>query len=170
MKSHTKKGFTLIEIMVVVGIIGVLTAVVTANFTEARREARNKSLRASLSEVQLALEVYRAQNDRYPASISLLLPEYIHALPDNGSTGNTSCDVDNSRYTTDAGGTYYKLTAYRCIAGATSAANGIQQDDELARCPSFCGSCGGVTFNAAYKASADFYESMAIYSRDGECQ
>lgn len=163
--------------MVVIAIIGVLTAIVTANFNEARREARNKSLRASLSEVQLALEVYRAQNDRYPALLNALVPEYIHALPTNSSTGNSNCRVTDNEaaydaYTVDADGTYYKLTARNCVAGATSAASGVQQDDEFARCPSSCssGTCGGATFNAAYKASAAFYESLAIYSSGGECQ
>ena len=169
MKILTPRGFTLIEILVVVSIIAILSAVIYANFGQARTDARNKVVRASLSEVQLALEVYRAQNDRYPASLSGLVPDFIAELPLNAESANTSCDMDNSQYTTDAGGTYFKLTALRCFGGATAAASGIQRDDEFARCPSSCGTCSGSTNNAAYRATVAFYETMAIFSNGGEC-
>lgn len=172
-----QRGFTLVEILVVIAIIGILSAVIYANFGQARIEARNKAVRTSLSEVQLALEVYKAQNDQYPISqarggpgLFALIPDYISELPQNSESANTSCDMDDSQYTTDAGGTYYKLTASRCI-NAASAAAGIQQDDEMARCPRSCepGTCAGSTFNNAYRLTAPFYETIAIYSLGGQC-
>jgi prepilin-type N-terminal cleavage/methylation domain-containing protein len=67
MKNFSKKGFTLIELTVVVAIIGLLAAVLFANFNEARMQARDKVRMTSLKEVQLALELYKAQNGVYPA-------------------------------------------------------------------------------------------------------
>lgn len=52
--------------MVVIAIIGIMTAVLYGSFGEARENARNKALQSELKEVQLALEVYRAQNGEYP--------------------------------------------------------------------------------------------------------
>lgn len=161
----------MVELLVVISIIGILAAVIYANFGQARTEAKNKAVRTSLSQVQLALENYKAQNDRYPAALGDLVPEFIAKLPANSDSANTSCDMDNSQYATNAGGTYYKLTAARCIGGVT-AATGIQTDDEMARCPSSCARCEGSTgpaLNAAYRATAAFYETLAVYSIGGEC-
>lgn len=155
-------GFTLIEILVVVSIIGILVAILVANFSDARRNSKNKTIRTALSEVQLALEVYKAQNNRYPLATSALVPSFIHGLPMESDYANPACRF---LYSIDpVSGSYYKLTAQNCFAGATSQANGVSQNDEFARCPSTCaasGNCG--------PSSANFYESMAVYSIGGEC-
>jgi len=189
--SHkvSRAGFTLIEIMVVITIIGILTAVLSASFNQARQSSKNKAVRASLSEAQLALELYKAQNGEYPIAATVcdsgatvisassvgcvadyitgLTPEYTPTLPSHTKSANSSCSIV---YSVASDQSYYKLTAVNCYAGATNAASGIQQDDEFARCPSTCSStCAGSTFNTTYKNSAAFYESMAIYSVGGEC-
>ena len=153
-------GLSFIELLVVVAIIGILATVLTANFSTARNSARNKSIRASLGEVQLALEVYKAQNNQYPAAINSLVPQYIAELPTANMSGNSNCSF---LYNTN--GSYYKYTAARCIAGASGAATGIQQADEYARCPSTCAASG-----VCLPSSANFYESLAVYSVGGECQ
>ena len=60
-------GFTLIEVLVVISIISVLSAVVYANFGEAQKSSRDKVRKTSLKELALALEVYKSQNGVYPA-------------------------------------------------------------------------------------------------------
>jgi prepilin-type N-terminal cleavage/methylation domain-containing protein len=60
------KGFTLIEIMVVVTIIGILAAILFVNFDDARKQARDKVRMTSLKEMQLSLELYKSQYGRYP--------------------------------------------------------------------------------------------------------
>lgn len=157
-----KKGFTLIELLVVVAIISILAAVLMANFNEAKEVTRNKAFAADLKEVQLAIELYKSQNSRYPATINLLIPEYTRELPQASKSANSSCTLN---YTTDAGGTYYKYTGVNCFAGATSQATGIKQDNELARCPSSCAASG-----SCVPTSAAFYQSFAIYSNGGACK
>jgi prepilin-type N-terminal cleavage/methylation domain-containing protein len=67
MKTIQKKlGFSLIELLVVVGIISVLATVVYANFNESRKAARDDARKVALKEVQLALEMYKAQFGKYP--------------------------------------------------------------------------------------------------------
>lgn len=61
-----KFGFTLIELLVSLSIIGLLTAILYANFEQAREQSRDKTRLAALKELQLAIEQYRAQNGRYP--------------------------------------------------------------------------------------------------------
>jgi prepilin-type N-terminal cleavage/methylation domain-containing protein len=164
MNIFTRKGFTLIEVLVVVAIIGILASLLMVNFGGARDSAKNKSLRAAMGEIQLALEVYKAQNRRYPAAITDLVPEYIGSLPTAADSGNSNCSIGSGQYSTDGGGTYYKFVAQRCYAGATSASTGIQPGDKFARCAVSCSATGNCN-----PANANYYESMGIYSVGAEC-
>ena len=62
------RGFTLIEILVVIGIIGLLTAIMTVSFSEVRKQSRDKSRMVGLKQLELALELYREANGQYPAA------------------------------------------------------------------------------------------------------
>lgn len=61
-----KKGFTLIEILTVVAIIGLLTGIVTVNLTGVRARSRDIKRKADLEEIQSALERYHADCFEYP--------------------------------------------------------------------------------------------------------
>ena len=63
-----QRGWTLIEIMMVVLIIGILVAVVAPNFVGAGDKARWNAERANLRSVAQALEIYRMDNRRYPTT------------------------------------------------------------------------------------------------------
>jgi len=63
-----KSGFTLVEILIVVVILGILAAIVIPQFTEAGEEARLSSLTSDLQTMRGQLELYEIQhNDVYPA-------------------------------------------------------------------------------------------------------
>ena len=193
--KKTSEGFTLIELLVVITIIGILSAIVYANFNEARDGAKNRAWQTELKEVQLAIELYKAQNGSYPAAqtvgcavnaglvadsdgcsfipvIDSFVPDFISELPDPADSPNPDCnliyEVDSA---TEA--TWYKLSAVNCMA-SVDATSGTQETDELARCPETCsagaGTCSGDTIDATYLASADFYESLAVYSAGGQCE
>ncbi len=165
--SLFRRGFTLIEMLVVITIIGILSSILYSNFIDARQDAKNKAFRSELKEAQLALEVYRSQNNVYPSALTDLVPEFITELPQTSGSANAACAFT---YTTGASDTWYKLTAANCFAGATDATEGVQEDDVLARCPSGCSTCAGVTFDTSYKSSSAFYETFAIYSFGGQCE
>ncbi len=62
MKKITRSlGFTLVELMVVISVIGILSSIVYANFGSARASARDDIRKSALKEVQLAIELYKAQ-------------------------------------------------------------------------------------------------------------
>jgi len=63
----TNAGFTLVEILIVVVILGILAAIVIPQFTQASTEARENSLRANLQTIRSQIELYKIQhNDDAP--------------------------------------------------------------------------------------------------------
>jgi prepilin-type N-terminal cleavage/methylation domain-containing protein len=66
--SKSNKGFTLIEILIVVGIIGLLASVVLVGLGSFRSRGRDARRVADLREVQNSLELYYLKNGNYPAS------------------------------------------------------------------------------------------------------
>ena len=62
------RGFTLIEIMVVIVILGVLAALVVPRVLDRPDEARAVAARADLATIISALKLYRLDNQRYPTT------------------------------------------------------------------------------------------------------
>lgn len=65
MKINKNAGFTLIELMIVVVVIGVLAAIALPSYQDYVKQARRADGKAALLAVQLAEEKYRANNPNY---------------------------------------------------------------------------------------------------------
>ena len=61
-----QKGFTLIELMIVIAIIGILAAIAIPQFASYRRKAYNSAALSDLKTVKTTLEAYYADNQFYP--------------------------------------------------------------------------------------------------------
>ena len=111
------KGFTLIEILVVVAIIGVLSSVVLVGLNGARKQGRDARRIADLRQIQTGLELYFQSNGKYPAT-----PANWQALETalvGAGIGVTNVPNDpldsggwNYAYCANAGQTQYTIAAY----------------------------------------------------------
>lgn len=64
---RAKRGFTLVEILIVVVILGILAAIVVPQFTQASTEAKQNSLCSNLQSIRSQIQLYKVQhNDNDP--------------------------------------------------------------------------------------------------------
>src|SRR3989344_1861551 len=63
------RGFTLMEIIIVIGILGLLLTVGLASYQGSQRAARDSRRKVDLEIIAQALEIYKSDNGRYPGEI-----------------------------------------------------------------------------------------------------
>jgi len=69
--KRKQSGFTIVELLIVIVVIGILAALVVTTFSGIQRKARNTERQTDIKAVHGQLEAYFAQNNAYPALAQL---------------------------------------------------------------------------------------------------
>lgn len=107
-RRTTKRGFTLVEILIVVIILGILAAIVIPQFTSASQDARKNSLVSQLQTIRSQVELYKLQHlDKLPPGLNgaagsvaagTAWAEMINRSNVNSSTGTDSASYPFGPY------------------------------------------------------------------------
>ena len=77
-----KKGYTLLELMIVVAIVGILVTLAIPNFQQSAMKARETALKQNLFTMRSVLDQYYADRGDYPDSLeSLVEAKYLRSIP-----------------------------------------------------------------------------------------
>lgn len=106
-KHMLQRGFTLIEIMVVVVIIGVLAALVAPSILGRTDEARQTAARADINTLMTALKLYRTDNMRYPTAEQGLQALVVRPTTEPVPTKWSRPYLDNGKLPNDPWGNPY---------------------------------------------------------------
>ena len=192
--TRPSAGFTLIEILVVISIVGILAAIAYAGYHDARQQARDRSRMAQLEQLHAAIELYKDTHGVYPlpgcsanffdvsterrwagpgplsvgTTWGVQCPEYILGLVpefmDKLPENYTDKDNAGIKYAVNSTRTSYKLLYH-------SGVERLVVDNyahPYARCPAPCSPtdlvCGDPAQGGALQTS-----SYAIYSAGAEC-
>lgn len=80
--TMTKKGYTLIELMIVVAIAGILISLAIPNFQQSAMKAKETALKQNLFTMRTVLDQYYADRGDYPDSLdSLVEAQYLRSIP-----------------------------------------------------------------------------------------
>jgi general secretion pathway protein G len=140
MQAKRKNGFTLIELVIVIAILGILAGLAIPRFLDSRAQAQGAKLLGDLRTIDSAISIYQARTGSYPESLDILVTEnYLASIPSsptgsmlittNGGSEKTYTSADAEYKLTDARATYSsselnKGTVEQYLEGGTASGDG----------------------------------------------
>jgi general secretion pathway protein G len=91
MGRHAERGFTLVELLVVMAIIATLLSIAAPRYFHSVEKSREAVLHQNLALTREALDKYYGDNGRYPDSLDdLIAKKYLRSLPADPITGDAT--------------------------------------------------------------------------------
>ena len=88
---NDKKGYTLLELMIVVAIVGILVSIAVPSFQQAARTAREAALKQNLFTLRAVIDQYYADKGDYPLSLETLVEsQYLRGIPQDPFTKSST--------------------------------------------------------------------------------
>ena len=120
-----RAGFTLIEVLLVVAILGILAGVVVVNFSGKQEKANINAARASISAIMTAVDVYEVDTGKFPSGLN--------ALVDNDGSPNWHGPYIRGGVPTDPWGTPFNFqvtgeSTFKIISAGPDKAMGSADD------------------------------------------
>ena len=118
-QKRDAKGFTIVELLIVIVVIGILAALVIIQFTNIQARARDTERKSDMRSIQSKLAEYYALNGRYPTALNdsgLNLPSDSCKAP--GGTGD--CSTPDYSYKAFLTATALPADTFAASSGATA--------------------------------------------------
>jgi len=140
--NKTSLGFTIVELLIVIVVIGILAAITIVSFNGVQDKAKFAQKRADIIALQKIVEMHKAETGSYPSTagawrfqrqvgnnfIPGVVPNYANVLP-SITDGPTPVSNTNNTYAYRSNGTEYKLIRFNAVA------EGGVADGEYAQVP-----------------------------------
>jgi len=103
--SSAQRGFTLVELLIVVVILAILAGIVIPQFSSSTSDAQLAALDSNLATVRSAIELYRAQHvNVYPGTTTSIIGTCASGSPGTGNAGSAQALGDQLKYPSNAAG------------------------------------------------------------------
>ena len=137
-----RKGFTIIELLVVLAVVGILATIGVVNASQGRQRARDNERKIALEQIRVALELYKDQHGgQYPCTGTCTSPNW---------------------YVSAVGGSY-STNSGNWIPNFTPTYIGALPRDPLGgNAPSGTGSCSGFPRRYAYYSNGSDYSLLSL--------
>jgi prepilin-type N-terminal cleavage/methylation domain-containing protein len=126
-KQLKQRGFTIVELLIVVVIIAILAAITIVAYNGIQNRAKSSSIAASAASLQKKLEAYNIDQTAWPATVSVLTgaaTSTVYYLP-TGTVTQMAADPTTANLPGDA----KSVTFYKCVTGGNPAGYQIKYWD-----------------------------------------
>lgn len=144
-----RRGFTLIELIIAITILGILSALISGNFFTSLKKGRDARRKADLEQTQRALELYYEDKKAYPTgSASPGFPFGSQFCETSACASSekiymqkvSSDPISTNNYLYESSdGSNYKM--YTCIENALDQGSGVNQSGYTGKDCGACGTC-----------------------------
>ena len=88
--NYVKKGFSLLELLAVVTILGIIASIIVPRVTISSDTAKNKVQEHQIATMNAAIERFYVDNNAFPTALADLVPNYVpEGIPALSPTGGT---------------------------------------------------------------------------------